>query len=93
MYEDHLMSQHMRGKLNYRNHWPLLVLRKDFANQMQHKICKEYIARNYASLYRKEHTLEEKIQFAKPRIDTGLSKIEKKQPVARPKSAVSLRNV
>ena len=87
VYEDNLMNHHMKGNNKYRNVWPSLVLKKDFANQLQHKICKEFIARNYDHLYKVEHTLEEKIQLARSRIDTGLDQASRSRSGSRPRSA------
>ena len=33
------------------SNWPMLVLRNDFAQQLQSKVCKEYIMRAYKNYH------------------------------------------
>ena len=55
------------------NAWPLLVLRNDFAQQMQSKVCKEYLLRTYRHFHAPEVSIEDRVKKAKPKVDTGLS--------------------
>ena len=61
VYKDRLAAMGQNKDSRARNYWPILVMRRDFANQMQQKTCKEYMARNFSNLYHTEHTYEEKI--------------------------------
>ena len=56
------------------NNWPMLVMNNDFASQLQAKVAKDFIARTYDNLYRKEPPIEDKVIKATARVDTGLKK-------------------
>ena len=51
----------------------MLTLRNDFAQQMQSKVCKEYLLRTYRNFHGAEVSIEDRIKDAKPKVDTGLS--------------------
>ena len=74
------------------NNWPMLVLNNDFASQLQAKEAKEFIARTYDNLYKKEPPIEDKVIKATARVDTGLKKsMSTKQLTKRPKTALTMR--
>ena len=52
----------------------MLVMNNDFASQLQEKVAKNYIARTYDNLYKREASIEEKVNKATSKIDTGLKK-------------------
>ena len=52
--------------------WPMLVLRNDFAQQLQSKVCKEYLMRTYRYYHKPAEPIESRIRAAKSKIDTGL---------------------
>ena len=63
----------------------MLVMNNDFASQLQAKVAKDFIARTYDNLYRKEPPIEDKVIKATARVDTGLKKsMSTKQLTKRP---------
>jgi len=82
------------------SNWPMLVLRNDFAQQMGQKVCKEYMMRAYRNIHSLSGgpTLEQRVQDAKAKVDTGLiysgsqPSLANQQGSHRPKTAMTGRN-
>ena len=44
VYQDKQANKSLKNEGRARNYWPILVMRRDFANQLQQKTCKQYMA-------------------------------------------------